>query len=213
MRENWKKILIFIGLIILQIVLAYVLVTYILPPGRINNATNLSNFDTTQIDDSATVTSSNDSSGIKNKNKLSSEDKNDTTTTQSDQDSSALDESVMVDGLTDYLEEQIPEKELEGAYTFSIEEIIVNPAETRGTRYLVMSLSVIAKGKNLETRLEAKRPAINDAINTLISRKTVLWLSDIDNRPFLREEIKILLETIIGDTKVLRLYFTKYIFQ
>jgi flagellar basal body-associated protein FliL len=211
MKNNIKKILIFVGLVVLQIGLAYVLVTYILPPGRINNFANTSNIVNSETLDPADSTSINNE--VTESTKDNKGDKIDTTASKAVNDSTSVDESVMVEGMSDYIEEQLTDKELVGAYTFTIDEIIANPAQTRGTRYVVMSLSVIAKGKNLETRLEAKRPAINDAINTLISRKSVLWLSDIDNRPFLREEIRILLETIIGDVKVLRIYFTKYIFQ
>ena len=84
---------------------------------------------------------------------------------------------------------------------------------THQGKFIVISLTVIAKGKEIDKKVELKMPAIRDAINTLIARKTVLWLGDIDNRPFLREDIKLLLESILKDTKILRVYFTKYLFQ
>jgi len=115
--------------------------------------------------------------------------------------------------ISDYLENELTEEDLKGSVTFELDELIINPSDTRGTRYIVISLSIIAKGKNVKKQSEAKLPAIRDAINTLISRKTVLWLSDINNRPFLREDLKLLLEAILGDVKVLRVYFTKYLFQ
>jgi len=202
-------------LIILQIGLAYGLVTFILPPARVTNFTSTGSGDITgEAVKSASISAApEDSSAANNKQSEQQVEEEQDTTFNAQADTNNLDPSVMVEGMADYLEDGLQDKDLKNAFTFSIDEIIVNPAETRGTRYVVLSITVIAKGKNIDAKLESKLPAIKDAINTLISRKTVLWLSDINNRPFLREEIKMLLETIIGDTKVLRVYFTKYIFQ
>lgn len=217
MRDNWKKILIFAGLIILQIGLAYGLVTFILPPAKVTNfaSNNTSNKSVDKVE-SATISAAPADTFAdvdEGSTELPKDEPDSTISEDAEIDSNAVNASVMIEGMADFLEDELTEKDLKNAFTFSIDDLIINPAETRGTRYVVLSITAVAKGKNIDSRLEAKMPAIKDALNTLISRKTVLWLSDINNRPFLREEIKMMLETIIGDVTILRLYFTKYIFQ
>jgi len=197
MRDNWPKVAYFAGMLILQIGLAYGLVKYILPPKNVNVVENKVKPAEVEMETSEVVEEENIESSESD--------------VEPEPDSSRR--SLLMEEISDYLENELTEEDLKGSVTFELDELIINPSDTRGTRYIVISLSIIAKGKNVKKQSEAKLPAIRDAINTLISRKTVLWLSDINNRPFLREDLKLLLEAILGDVKVLRVYFTKYLFQ
>jgi len=198
MRDKWPKIAFFAGMLIVQIGLAYGLVKYILPPKNVNLMENKIKPTEVEIETFEEV--------VEEVNIESSE-----SDVEPEADSSRS--SLLMEEISDYLENELTEEDLKGSITFELDELIINPSDTRGTRYIVLSLSIIAKGKDVKKQSEAKLPAIRDAINTLISRKTVLWLSDINNRPFLREDLKLLLEAVLGDVKVLRVYFTKYLFQ
>ncbi len=200
MKEHLPKIGIFAAIIILQIGLAYGLVTYILPPNK----------PAQPVPDNGGLVVSNVQDGEEGEDSGEAiENGEDAALAEAD----SIKEAEFYNELSDYLEEEIPEKELKGAITLTLDDLIINPAQTRGTRYIVMSMNLVINGKDVQSKWDAKLPAINDAVNTLISRKTVLWLSDIDNRPYLREEIKLLIESVMGDVKVLRVYFTKYLFQ
>ena len=210
MKEHLPKIGIFAAIIILQIGLAYGLVTYILPPSRVQSKDSSQSSAVNPQD----LQGKNDTGGSgdgQEGQQAEGETGEDDLAAKAEGDS--LREAEFYNELSDYLEEEIPAKDLKNAMVFTLDDMIINPAQTRGTRYIVMSLDLLIKGKDLDKKWEAKLPAVRDAINTLISRKTVLWLSDIDNRPYLREEIKLLLESVLGDAKVLRVYFTKYLFQ
>ena len=200
MREHWPKIAIFVGMLIIQIGLAYGLVKYILPP---KNIPVTENYIKPQKVESKTI------NDIERTNKTDQ----DNVFEDAESDSIMATRSNVLDDISDYIEEDISEEDYKDSYTFVLDEIVINPAGTRGGKFIVISLSVIAKGKDVDKKVELKMPAIRDAINTLIARKTVVWLADIDNRPFLREDIKLLLESILKDTNILRVYFTKYLFQ
>ncbi len=200
MKEHLPKIGIFAAIIILQIGLAYGLVTYILPPSKpVQPAADSGGLVVSNVQEGDGSEGSGETLGSEEDAALAEAD--------------SIKEAEFYNELSDYLEEEIPEKELKGAITLTLDDLIINPAQTRGTRYIVMSMNLVINGKDVQSKWDAKLPAINDAVNTLISRKTVLWLSDIDNRPYLREEIKLLIESVMGDVKVLRVYFTKYLFQ
>ena len=200
MKEHWPKIAIFVGMLIVQIGLAYGLVKYILPPKNISLSENYKSPDKIEMKNNSKTNKPNKSDQEENFEKV-------------DSDSLIIARSNVLEDISDYIEEEISDEEYKNSYTFVLDEIVINPAETRGGKFIVMSLTVIAKGEDVDKKVELKMPAIRDAINTLIARKSVLWLGDIDNRPFLREDIKLLLESILKDTKILRVYFTKYLFQ
>jgi len=200
MREHLPKIAVFVGMLIIKIGLAYGLVKYILPP---KNIPVTENYIKPQKVESKTI------NDIERTNKTDQ----DNVFEDAESDSIMATRSNVLDDISDYIEEDISEEDYKDSYTFVLDEIVINPAGTRGGKFIVISLSVIAKGKDVDKKVELKMPAIRDAINTLIARKTVVWLADIDNRPFLREDIKLLLESILKDTNILRVYFTKYLFQ
>jgi len=200
MKEHWPKIAIFVGMLIIQIGLAYGLVKYILPP---KNIPVTENYIKPQKVDSKTIADF----------KKTNETEEGEAFENMESDSIIAQRSNVLDDISEYIEEDISEEDYKNSYTFVLDEIVINPAGTRGGKFIVISLSVIAKGKDVDKKVELKMPAIRDAINTLIARKTVVWLSDIDNRPFLREDIKLLLESILKESKILRVYFTKYLFQ
>ena len=200
MREHWPKIAIFVGMLIVQIGLAYGLVKYILPP---KNIFLTEDFEKPKKVESKTIPEI-------NKSKNTDQDES---FEYLESDSIITSRSNVMDDISEYIEEELNEEDFKDAYTFILDELVINPAETRGSKFIVISLTVIASGKDVENKITMKMPAIRDAINTLIARKTVVWLADIDNLPFLREDLKLLLESILKDTKILRVYFTKYLFQ
>lgn len=200
MRENWIKIVFFVGMLILQIGLAYGLVKYILPPKNIAMSEEL-------------VKPKKNETNIKPVPETKETTIQEQTENFEDIESDSITESNIVHDISGYIEDDLTEEDLKDSYSFDLEELVINPAETRGGQFVVISLTVIAQGKDVEKKVEFKMPAIRDAINTLIARKTIVWLSNIDNRPFLREDIKLLLESLLKDSKVLRVYFTKYLFQ
>ncbi len=200
MKENWTKIAFFVGMLVLQIGLAFILVKYILPPKNIAMSEELAR-------------PNKEDSNLKPVSQTKESSKQDQTKSLEEIEPDSIIDSNVMNDISVFIEEDMNEEDLKDSYSFVLDELVINPAETRGSKFIIISLTVIAKGKEIEKKVELNMPAIRDAINTLIARKTVVWLSNIDNRPFLREDIKLLLESILKDSKVLRVYFTKYLFQ
>ena len=76
-----------------------------------------------------------------------------------------------------------------GTEFFTIESIVVNPAETQGTRYLSCSVSFeVANGEDLKA-FEERSVKIKDLLITILSSKTVDELADIKLRNDMRRQI------------------------
>ena len=189
MKSMLPKIGIFAGMIVIQLVLAYVLVNVILPPTRLTNVnTAIANADspteTKQVADSSHAVFDSTSAEYKIHQEISN-----------------------------YLDESSKEIDPTNSTTFTLDGLVVNPAGSMGTRYLVMTLHLLLEGAELDDLFLAMRPALSDAIISLLSRRSTAWLCDADNRAFLREEIKRISQRILGDTPVLQVYFSKFLFQ
>ena len=96
---------------------------------------------------------------------------------------------------------------------YLFEDVVVNPANTEGTRYLMVSMGLELDTKKLGGEIERKDPQIRDAIITLLSQKDISYLVDIRQRESLRGEI---LETInrhLSQGQVIKVYFVQYMLQ
>lgn len=97
--------------------------------------------------------------------------------------------------------------------TFAIENITINPAESKGQRFLVCSISFQLRDETDLGNLQRKEFIVKDAINTLLSQKTVDELQRVDTRITLKQELAIVVNSILGTTAVRNIFFTKYVMQ
>ena len=102
---------------------------------------------------------------------------------------------------------------LEVGYFFELSDIVVNPANTSGRRYLVMEIGLEAKEEKLITEAESKEIWFRDAINTLLTNKTDAELLDLSKRSLLKKEILKLINSRMKEGKFSKVYFKKYIMQ
>ena len=99
------------------------------------------------------------------------------------------------------------------AAVFTLDDIVINPAGSRTKTFFVLSLVFMIKEKDGFKEVEKREPAIKDRVLSLLCRKTAQWLSKVDNRDILRNEIKLIVNRQLVDTQVTKVYFTKYVLQ
>lgn len=100
-----------------------------------------------------------------------------------------------------------------GRISHQIEGLIINPANTRGTRYLIISLEIEVGSEDAVKLLREHDAAIRHAIIQLISGKTVAFLSDVRNWDALRAELKMAIEKAVPDLVISDLMFPEYVIQ
>ncbi len=94
-----------------------------------------------------------------------------------------------------------------------LDDLILNPAETDGSRFLVLSLALEVKDADTHADIQARDPEVRDVILTLLSAKTVHELADVTARPALREELRTRLNGLLGEGSVIRLYLPRFVIQ
>ncbi|MEX2600507.1 MAG: flagellar basal body-associated FliL family protein [Balneolaceae bacterium] len=96
---------------------------------------------------------------------------------------------------------------------FQIEELIVNPAETRGQRYLVVECNLELQHTDHIALVEQNIQRIKHDMMELLSSRTVQQLGEFEERERLRGELAEVVNQAIGLRSVRNLYYTRYVMQ
>lgn len=94
-----------------------------------------------------------------------------------------------------------------------VEELLVNPTGTSGTRYLSTSLGLEVADAEAVARLEAKKWQIRDLLNVILSSRTVEELTTASDRENMRQEIIERLNQLVAPDEVYGVYFVDYVLQ
>jgi flagellar FliL protein len=100
-----------------------------------------------------------------------------------------------------------------GSPLFSIDNLVINPAGSQGTRFLIVTVALELKDADATPELTARDPEIRDLLLSLLSARTVEQLSDLGGRDALKEEIRVAIEKVLGPGKVVRVFIPQYVLQ
>ena len=96
---------------------------------------------------------------------------------------------------------------------YEIKSIIVNPAQTDGERYLLVSLGLKLSSKDDVASIKKQEPVIRDRAIALLSKQTVGELNNTAKRNALKKRLGIMINNTIGKQLVRNLFFTEYVMQ
>lgn len=94
-----------------------------------------------------------------------------------------------------------------------IKDIIVNPAGTNGTRFLLTTVGLEIPTPELKLELEAKEVQTRDILNTILTSKGLDELTAPQFKEQLRKEILEKLNSTLTKGKIKNIYFSKFIIQ
>ncbi|MBO6586847.1 MAG: flagellar basal body-associated FliL family protein [Gracilimonas sp.] len=97
--------------------------------------------------------------------------------------------------------------------TYQMEEMVVNPANTYGKRYLMVEISLELDDKDHVSLLDENMMKLKQEIIDALSSRNVDQLTRVAGREELRRELSGLINSSIGVRSVRNLYFTKYVMQ
>ncbi len=97
--------------------------------------------------------------------------------------------------------------------TYQLEELVVNPANTNGKRYLLVEISLQLDDKKHIPLLENNMMELKQEVIEALSVRTVNQLTHVAEREELRRELSQIINSSIGVRSVRNLYFTKYVMQ
>jgi flagellar FliL protein len=96
---------------------------------------------------------------------------------------------------------------------FSVDDMIVNPAQTNGKMLLLASLGLSVETEESRKSLEEKQVIVKDAIISVLSSKSVTQLGSATYRDTLKTEILKNISVQMPGSKVNNIYFSKFIIQ
>ncbi len=103
----------------------------------------------------------------------------------------------------------------EGAasHMFVVKDLIVNPAGTNGTRFLLITVGFETSTTEGAKEMERKEIQVRDALNSVLTTKGLDELANIAEREQLRGEILAKASEIVKSGSVSNVYFSKFIIQ
>lgn len=106
--------------------------------------------------------------------------------------------------------EKFPEEEQQ---VFLLKEVLVNPAGTNGTRFLLTSIGFEVSTPEAKQEIEKKEVQVRDVMNTILTNKTLSELVDFQKREIIRSEIAQKTGKLLKSGTLRRVYFSKFIIQ
>lgn len=104
-----------------------------------------------------------------------------------------------------------PEHVEVGKHIHTVEDVIINPAETGGDRLLLVSIGVDVQSEEQLTILGERQMLIKDLIINTLSAKTLDELSTAGSKEILKQEIIAGVQEMIPSIRVNNIYFSKYV--
>ncbi len=110
--------------------------------------------------------------------------------------------------------EEAPEKTEEVVrHVYVVGDLIVNPAGTNGTRFLLTTVGVEVDSPQAKAELEKKDIQVRDALISIFTSKGLDQLGRVDQREILRSEIAQRIGEMLTAGKPKNVYFGKFIIQ
>lgn len=95
----------------------------------------------------------------------------------------------------------------------SLPSITVNLADPSGNKYLRIGMDVELSSEGAITNLLTQSARVRDAIILLLSSKTSDELVSAEGKVLLKNEVASRLNQILGEPRVVRIYFTDFVIQ
>jgi len=99
------------------------------------------------------------------------------------------------------------------AVVMTLENLVLNPASSGGTRWLMLTVSLECKDAAAVSTLQSRDAELRDVVLSSLGQKTVDELADITGRDLIKEQLVTALNERFGKKTVLRVYFPQYVVQ
>ncbi len=97
--------------------------------------------------------------------------------------------------------------------TFKIDNLIVNPAGSQGSRFLMVSVAVETPDAKMEETLRHKESQIRDVVIALLEKQTMETLSAEGIRDSLKSQLGDTITAIVASKAKLRVFLPQFVIQ
>jgi flagellar FliL protein len=97
--------------------------------------------------------------------------------------------------------------------TFKIDNLIVNPSGSQGTRFLMVSVAVETPNAAMEALLRSREAQIRDLVITMLERQTMESLAQPGIRDTLKAQLSDTITALSGQSSRLRVFLPQFVIQ
>jgi flagellar FliL protein len=101
----------------------------------------------------------------------------------------------------------------EAAVVHSIENLVLNPAGSGGTRFLMVTATFELKDGSIEQQMKDHDAEVRDHILAMLGKKTVEELSDITLRESMKREVLASVAGLFPKDGVRKVFFAQFVIQ
>jgi len=106
------------------------------------------------------------------------------------------------------------EKGLENSsVTHSIENLVLNPAGSNGTRFLMVSATFELKDSGIENQMKEHDAEVRDHILSLLGKRTVEELTDMTQREQIKKDVLESVGSLFEKGAVKKVFFGQFVIQ
>jgi flagellar FliL protein len=105
------------------------------------------------------------------------------------------------------------EGEEKAATTHSIENLVLNPAGSGGTRFLMVTMTFEVKDGGADQLMKDKDPEVRDRVLALLGKKTVEELTDVSIREEIKKEVLDAVAPLFPKGTVNKVFFPQFVIQ
>lgn len=110
-------------------------------------------------------------------------------------------------------EEKAGEHSTTATQIYTISDLVLNPAGSGGTRFLMMSVAFDVRDSSAVEMLKQRDAEIKDAVLALVGARTVEELAEVSEREPLKLEINALVTRIVKKNLIKRVSFPQFVIQ
>ena len=100
-----------------------------------------------------------------------------------------------------------------GAPVYTLDNLVLNPAQSGGTRFLLLTISFEVKQADLVDAMKARDAELRDLVLVTVGSKTVEQLSEVASRDSLKVELKAAAAKLFKKKGIKRVYFPQFVIQ
>jgi flagellar FliL protein len=117
------------------------------------------------------------------------------------------------DSLAAHRDEKKAAKEDAAKVLYVLENLVLNPAQSGGTRFLMVTAAFEIKDAPSEEMVKQRDAEMRDALLSLLGRKTVEELTDMSRRDTIKREVMNTIAPIFPAGTVKKVFFPQFVIQ
>jgi flagellar FliL protein len=94
-----------------------------------------------------------------------------------------------------------------------LDNLVLNPAGSGGTRFLLASVGVRLTGAPAEDEMKKREIEVRDVVLRVLGLRSVEELAEVSNRDAIKKQLVVTIDSVFGKKVVTGIYFSQFVIQ